>query len=167
MVIWFTGLSSSGKSTLARAVQVALQSRGHRQAVWLDGDLIRHCLYPELGFSRADRDLNVLRLGLLARLLVDQGFYVLVSAISPYRAARVVVRHMVGFFVEVYVDAPLAVCESRDVKGLYKRARLGEIGNVTGIDDPYEAPLNPEVVCQTDMETVEQSVAKVMEQIVR
>lgn len=120
-----------------------------------------------LGFSKEDRDENIRRIGFVAQLLTRHGVIVIVSAISPYREIRDEVRHKIGRFVEVYVNAPLAVCEQRDVKGLYKRARAGEIRNFTGIDDPYELPLNPEVECRTDLETIEESAAKVLQKLAK
>lgn len=120
-----------------------------------------------LGFSKEDRDENIRRIGFVAQLLTRHGVIVIVSAISPYREIRDEVRHKIGRFVEVYVNAPLAVCEQRDVKGLYKRARAGEIRNFTGIDNPYEPPLNPEVECRTDLETIEESAAKVLQKLAK
>ncbi len=161
VTIWFTGLSGSGKSTIAHALEAELRRQGYGLEI-LDGDIVRTNLTKGLGFSREDRDENIRRIGFVAHLLTRNGVIVLVSAISPYREIRDEVRERIDDFVEVYVDAPLEVCEGRDVKGLYKRARAGEIKQFTGIDDPYEAPLNPEVHCHTDQETVEDSVAKVM-----
>lgn len=165
VTIWFTGLSGSGKSTIARALEAELRQQGYGLEV-LDGDIVRTNLTKGLGFSREDRDENIRRIGFVAHLLTRNGVIVLVSAISPYRAIRDEVRERIDDFVEVYVDAPLAVCEDRDVKGLYKRARAGEIKQFTGIDDPYEAPLTPEVHCHTDAETVEESVAQVIAKLV-
>jgi adenylylsulfate kinase len=128
----------------------------------LDGDEVRRHLSKDLGFSRQDRDENIRRIAFVAELLSRNGVIVLVSAISPYRAAREEARRRIGSFVEVFVNAPLAVCEQRDVKGLYKKARAGEIAGFTGIDDPYEPPLAPEVQCDTDQETEAESVAKVI-----
>jgi adenylylsulfate kinase len=164
VTVWFTGLSGSGKSTIARALEAKLREQGYGLEV-LDGDIVRTNLTKGLGFSREDRDENIRRIGFVAHLLTRNGVIVLVSAISPYREVRDEVRDRIDDFVEVYVDAPLDVCESRDVKGLYKRARAGEIKQFTGIDDPYEAPLTPEVHCHTDQETLEESVAKVMAQL--
>lgn len=161
VTIWFTGLSGAGKSTIARALEAELRQQGHGLEV-LDGDIVRTNLTKGLGFSREDRDENIRRIGFVAHLLTRNGVIVLVSAISPYREIREEVRDRIGDFVEVYVDAPLAVCEDRDVKGLYKKARAGEIKQFTGIDDPYEAPLVPEVHCHTDQETIDESVAKVV-----
>jgi len=161
VTVWFTGLSGAGKTTLARAVYDELKKRGHRVEI-LDGDVVRQYLTKGLGFSKEDRDENIRRIGFVAHLLTRNGVIVLVAAISPYRATREEVRRKIGDFIEVYVNAPLEVCEKRDVKGLYKKARAGEIKNFTGIDDPYEPPLNPEVECRTDLEEVEESVAKVL-----
>lgn len=161
VTIWLTGLSGAGKSTIASALEATLRQRGCQLEV-LDGDIVRTNLTKGLGFSKADRDENIRRIGFVSHLLTRNGVIVLVSAISPYREARDTVRDRIGDFVEVFVDAPLAVCEDRDVKGLYKKARAGEIKQFTGIDDPYEAPLNPEVHCRTDQQTVEESVAEIV-----
>jgi adenylylsulfate kinase len=161
VTLWFTGLSGAGKTTISDAVEVAIRAQG-RNLERLDGDIVRENLTKGLGFSKEDRDTNIRRIGFVAHLLTRNGVIVLVSAISPYRNIRDEVRQEIGDFIEVYVNAPLNVCESRDVKGLYKRARAGEIKQFTGIDDPYEAPLNPEVECRTDLETLEESTAKVL-----
>ncbi len=162
-VIWFTGLSASGKTTLSTAVYQRLLAMGV-PAEHLDGDVIRERLSKGLGFSREDRNENIRRISFVAEMLVRHGVTVLVSAISPYREGRDEARARIGSpFVEVYVDAPLAVCEQRDVKGLYKKARAGLIHGFTGVDDPYEPPLRAELVCQTAVETVDQSVKKVLE----
>ncbi len=146
--VWFTGLSGSGKSTLADAVAVRLHTEG-RAAYVLDGDNIRHGLNADLGFSAADRAENVRRIGEVARLMADAGLVTLVPVISPYRADRDRVRaaHDVAglHFVEVFVDTPLELCEQRDPKGLYAKARAGELVGMTGVDDPYEPPVNPEL----------------------
>ncbi|MPM41925.1 Adenylyl-sulfate kinase [bioreactor metagenome] len=143
---WLTGLSGSGKSTLANALEVRLHGLGYSTYL-LDGDNVRHSLNADLGFSAADRAENIRRLAQVARLMVDAGLVVLVSAISPFAADRVRARALFapGQFVEVFVDTPLAVCEARDVKGLYARARRGELKEFTGIDSPYEAPERAEV----------------------
>lgn len=161
VTMWFTGLSGAGKTTISRAVEKEVKSYGYKVEV-LDGDVVRQNLTKGLGFSKEDRDENVRRVAFVASLLTRNQVIVLVSAISPYREIREEVRQRIGNFIEVYVNAPLAVCEQRDVKGLYKKARSGEIKNFTGIDDPYEPPLNPEVECRTDLESVEESVAKVL-----
>ncbi len=159
--VWFTGLSGAGKTTITQAVFAELQRRGCKVEI-LDGDVVRENLSKGLTFSKEDRDINIRRIGFVANLLTRNGVIVLVSAISPYRAVREEVRSLIGDFMEVYVSAPLEVCESRDVKGLYKRARAGEMKGFTGIDDPYEPPLNPEVDCCTHQETLEESVGKVI-----
>lgn len=159
--IWFTGLSGSGKTTISQRVEQFLRDHGYKVEV-LDGDIVRTNLTKGLGFSREDRDENIRRIGFVSHLLSRNGVFVLVSAISPYRDVRDEVRNRIGDFLEVYVNAPLEVCEERDVKGLYKKARAGEIKGFTGIDDPYEEPLNPEVECRTDLESLEESANKVL-----
>ncbi|MCO4206090.1 adenylyl-sulfate kinase [Aeromonas taiwanensis] len=146
LVIWFTGLSGAGKSTLAGALEQALAAAG-KHTYLLDGDNVRHGLCGDLGFDDAARQENIRRVGEVAKLMVDAGLIVLTAFISPFRAERDLVRNLVGEgeFVEVFVDAPLSVCEERDPKGLYKKARAGEIRNFTGIDSAYEAPENPEI----------------------
>lgn len=161
VTVWFTGLSGAGKTTICQAVEQKLRSQGYKLEV-LDGDIVRENLTKGLGFSKEDRDENIRRIGFVSHLLTRNDVIVLVSAISPYRTIREEVRQKIGDFVEVYVSAPLEVCEQRDVKGLYKRARAGQIKQFTGIDDPYEAPLNPEVNCETHQETLEESVNKVL-----
>lgn len=160
VTIWLTGLSGAGKTTITKALEEKLRANNYPLEV-LDGDVVRTNLTKGLTFSKEDRDENIRRIGFVANLLTRHGVIVLVSAISPYRDIRDEVRGKIGNFVEVFVNAPLAVCEGRDVKGLYKKARAGEIKAFTGIDDPYEAPLNPEIECRTDLETLEESVAKV------
>ena len=164
VTVWFTGLSGAGKSTIATELAKILRRQGYKVEV-LDGDIVRKSLTRDLGFSRADRDENIRRIGFVADLLTRNGVIVLVSVISPYRDVREEVRHQIGNFIEVYVKAPLEVCEERDVKGLYKRARAGEIRGFTGIDDPYEPPLHPQVECLTNQETVATSVTKVMDKL--
>lgn len=161
VTVWFTGLSGAGKTTISKAVAKVLQSQQYKLEI-LDGDVVRQSLTKGLGFSKEDRDANIRRIGFVAHLLTRNGVIVLVSAISPYRRLREEVRQRIGNFVEVYVNTPLEVCEQRDTKGLYEKARAGEIKNFTGIDDPYEPPLNPEVECRTDLETLEESIAKVL-----
>jgi len=164
LTVWFTGLSGAGKTTISQQVYERLLNDGYKVEL-LDGDLVRQTLTKGLGFSQADREENIRRIGFVAHLLTRNDVIVLVSAISPYRAIRQEVRQQIGAFLEVYVSAPLSVCEQRDVKGLYEKARAGEIKQFTGVDDPYEAPLNAEVVCHTDQETIAESVAKVMQAI--
>jgi adenylylsulfate kinase len=164
ITVWFTGLSGAGKSTIATELAKILRRQGHKVEV-LDGDIVRKSLTRDLGYSRADRDENIRRIGFVADLLTRNGVIVLVSVISPYRDVREEVRHQIGNFIEVYVKAPLEVCEQRDVKGLYKKARAGEIRGFTGIDDPYEPPLHPQIECLTDRETVAESVVKVMDKL--
>lgn len=161
VTVWFTGLSGAGKTTISQVVAERLRSQGYKLEV-LDGDIVRTNLTKGLGFSKEDRDENIRRIGFVSHLLTRNGVIVIVSAISPYRAVREEVRARVGSFVEVFVNAPLSVCEDRDVKGLYKRARSGEIKQFTGISDPYEPPANPEIECRTDLEDLEESVEKVL-----
>jgi len=161
VAIWFTGLSGAGKTTITKALADKLTEQNYEIEI-LDGDIVRQNLTKGLGFSKEDRDENIRRIGFVTNLLVKHDVIVLVSAISPYRDIRREVRAKIGNFVEVFVNAPLATCEARDVKGLYKKARTGEIKHFTGIDDPYEAPINPEVECRTDLETLEESLAKVL-----
>jgi len=159
-------MSGAGKSTVSRQLQRALQDLGMSEMEILDGDVVRTHLSKGLGFSRADRDANVLRIGWVCQLLVKNGVSVMTAAISPYRQTRNRVRAMIegvgGAFVEVYVNASLDECARRDVKGLYARARRGEIAEFTGVSDPYEPPLDPEVILDTEHESVEESVAKII-----
>ena len=164
--VWLTGLSGAGKSTIAGHLEAALRTRGRRVEV-LDGDVVRTHLSKGLGFSRADRDTNVRRIGFVCKLLSRNGVAVIAAAISPYRAARAEVRREVGSLVEVFVACPLDELVRRDVKGLYARALRGEVPNFTGVSDPYEAPLNPDVTVETDCETIEESVAKIMSSLER
>ena len=163
VTLWLTGLSGSGKSTIAVAVEKAL-IEDHHVAFVLDGDNVRHGLNSNLGFSPEDRTENIRRVGEVAKLMSEAGLVVLTSFISPYRADRDRVRAAMqpGDFVEVYVSAPLETCEERDVKGLYKRARAGEIPEFTGISAPYEPPERPELVVRTDQQSVEESVGQVL-----
>jgi adenylylsulfate kinase len=163
VIVWLTGLSGSGKSTIAVATEHELVARGHLAYV-LDGDNVRHGLNKNLGFSPGDRTENIRRIGEVAKLFADAGVIVLTSFISPYRADRDAVRANVaeGDFLEVYVDASLETCESRDVKGLYQKARAGEIPEFTGISAPYEQPERPELVLDTNRQTVDESVGRLM-----
>jgi adenylyl-sulfate kinase len=159
--IWFTGLSGAGKSTLAEALAPAIRARGHNVEI-LDGDVVRTNLSKGLGFSKEDRDTNILRIGFVAHLLARNGVAVITAAISPYREIRDQNRTLIGDFVEVYAKCTIEELTRRDVKGLYEKALRGEIQNFTGISDPYEEPLNPEVVVDTEKETVEESMAKIL-----
>ena len=165
VTLWFTGLSGAGKTTITQALKEKLLAQNCKLEV-LDGDIVRTNLTKGLGFSKEDRDENIRRIGFVSQLLTRNGVIVLVSAISPYRAVRQEVREKIGDFVEVYVNAPLATCEERDVKGLYKRARSGEIKQFTGISDPYEPPEAPEIECRTDLEELSESVDKVWNKLV-
>lgn len=164
VVVWLTGLSSAGKSTLGEELFDRLRLQGVKVEM-LDGDIIRQRLCKDLGFTKEDRDENIRRVGFVAELLAKNGVVVIVSAISPYRAGRDDIRSRIPGFVEVYVNAPIDVCEHRDVKGLYRKARAGQLRQFTGIDDPYEAPLHPEVECRTDLETIEESVGKILDHV--
>ncbi len=160
VTVWFTGLPSAGKTTLSHAIAAELLREGVDCEV-LDGDAVRATLCRGLGFSKEDRDENIRRIGFVAGLLQRHGVVAIVSAISPYRAVRDELRERLVDFVEVYVNAPLAVCEQRDVKGLYGKARRGELSGMTGLDAPYEAPEHPAVECRTDVESLADCVAKV------
>lgn len=162
--LWFTGLSGAGKSTIANRLVDRLRDMG-RYVELLDGDEIRKNLSSGLGFSKADRDANIRRIAFVAKLLSRNGVVAITAAISPYRELRDEARRDIRNFVEVFVDCPLEVCEERDVKGLYKRARTGEIAHFTGISDPYETPIAPEVTVHTDRETVDESVEKILQRL--
>ncbi len=159
--LWYTGLSGAGKTTLAERIVAILRNRGMKVEL-LDGDLVRLNLSKGLGFSKEDRDTNIRRIGFVCKLLSRNGVVAVASAISPYRDVRDSVRQDIGRFVEVFVKCPLEVLIERDVKGLYKKALAGEIANFTGVSDPYEEPLNPEIVVDSSLETVEQSVARIL-----
>jgi adenylyl-sulfate kinase len=160
-VLWLTGLSGAGKSTVAAKLGPALAERGHRVEL-LDGDEVRTNLCQGLGFSRTDRDTNIARIGYVAGKLSKHGVAVLVAAISPYREARDRVRAQVDTFVEVFVAAPVATCAERDPKGLYAKALAGEIKHFTGVSDPYEPPTNPEITLHTETDSVDDSVHQVL-----
>jgi adenylylsulfate kinase len=164
VTIWLTGLSGAGKTTIAERLVKALLHSEYK-AELLDGDLIRKMLAKGLGFSKDDRDENIRRIGFVASLLSKHGVIVVVAAISPYRQTRDEVRKSIRNFIEVYVNAPLDVCEQRDVKGLYKKARAGEILNFTGVNDPYEKPLKPDLECRTDVESIDECVNRVLQKI--
>ncbi len=159
--VWMTGLSGAGKTTISDLLQQDLRARGVPVEV-LDGDVVRTHLSKGLGFSREDRDTNILRIAFVASLLTRHGVAVITAAISPYEEARRQAREMIGDFVEVYVQAPIEELTRRDVKGLYAKALAGELANFTGVSDPYEAPVNPDVVAETDRETVRESADKVL-----
>jgi bifunctional enzyme CysN/CysC len=161
LTVWFTGLSSAGKSSISQAVHEKLWAMEYKVEL-LDGDVIRQHLNRGLGFTKEDRDENVRRMGFVAELLTRNGVIALVSAISPYRSIRDEIRRKIGNFLEVYVHASLETCEQRDLKGVYRRARAGEMHGVTGVDDPYEPPLAAEVECHTDHETLAESSARVL-----
>ena len=162
-VIWLTGLSGAGKSTIADLVEKRLHADG-RHTYLLDGDNVRHGLNRDLGFTEEDRVENIRRVGEVSKLMVDAGLIVLVSFISPFRAERRMARDLLdeGEFVEVHVDTPLAVAEARDVKGLYRKARAGELKNFTGVDSPYEAPESPEIVVDTTTMSAEQAAERIV-----
>lgn len=162
VTVWFTGLPSSGKSTLARILERTLR-KWDLKVELLDGDVVRTHLSKGLGFSKEDRDTNIRRIGFVCHLLTRNGIIAIASAISPYRKIRDEVRQRVGSFIEVYVKTPLEECQRRDVKGLYKKAKAGEIRGFTGVDDPYEEPLNPEVVCNTVSETPKSCTEKIIQ----
>lgn len=159
--LWFTGLSGSGKSTLARQVEEILLERGVKVEV-LDGDVVRTNLSKGLGFSKEDRDINIRRIGFVCNLLSRNDVVAIAAAISPYKAIRDENRKLIGNFVEIYCKCPVEVLTERDVKGLYKKALAGEIKGFTGVDDPYEPPDNPEILIETDKETEEESVNKII-----
>jgi len=159
--LWFTGLPCSGKSAVADRVAEILRAR-NLKVERLDGDVVRQSLCRDLGFSKKDRDENIRRVTFVAKLLTRNGVAVLTSFISPYREIRAEARREIGDFVEVYVKCPLEVCMARDVKGMYQRALRDEIKEFTGISDPYEEPENPEIILETDKETLEESAQKVI-----
>ncbi len=159
--LWFTGLSGAGKTTLARRVEEMLLERGLRVEM-LDGDVVRTNLSKGLGFSKEDRDINIRRIGFVCHLLSRNGVVAIAAAISPYEEIRQENRKLIGRYVEVFCKCPLEVLCQRDIKGLYAKAMRGEIANFTGVSDPYEEPVNPEVVIHSDKETVEESAAKII-----
>ena len=166
LVIWFTGLSGSGKSTLAGKVEEMLFSKGIKTYI-LDGDNVRKGMNNNLGFSPADRKENIRRIGEMSKLFVDAGIVVLTAFISPYRSDREIVKRLLedGEFIEVYVKCPLNVCEQRDVKGLYKKARAGEIKDFTGINAPYEEPENPQLIVESDKMSADEAARKIYDSI--
>ncbi len=160
-VVWMTGLSGAGKTTLALALEADFRQRAMR-VERLDGDTVRQSLTRDLGFSKEDRDKNIERVTFVAQILSRNNVAVLASFISPYRQMRDFARQQTTNFVEVFVDAPLETCAARDTKGMYAKAMAGQIPNFTGVNDPYEAPLNPELHLHTDQETADESVARVI-----
>ena len=167
-VLWFTGLSGSGKSTLAHAVEEKLHQQGYRTFV-LDGDNVRHGLSSNLGFSEADRKENIRRIGETAKLMMEAGIVTITAFISPYKKDRASVRNLMphGDFIEIYCKTTIEICEKRDVKGLYKKARAGVIKNYTGIISPYEAPEKPEIEIDTEKLTLSESIEKVLENLTK
>ena len=163
--IWFTGLSGSGKSTLSDSIEEHLKARGRNVEI-LDGDIVRTHLSKGLGFSREDRDTNIKRIAFVCGLLTRNGVICISAAIAPYSEAREWARHEIKNFVEVYVKCPIEVCRQRDVKGLYKLVDEGKIKNFTGVDDPYEEPEHPDLVIETDKESIEESVERIFAKLV-
>ncbi|TKJ42593.1 adenylyl-sulfate kinase [candidate division LCP-89 bacterium B3_LCP] len=159
--IWFTGLSGAGKTTISKMVSEKLRERG-RKVELLDGDIVRRNLSKGLGFSKEDRDINIRRIGFVCHLLSKNGVVAIAAAISPYESVRQENRKLISDYVEVHARCPIDVLKERDAKGLYKKALAGEIQNFTGVSDPYESPENPDVVCDSDKESPEESAAKVI-----
>jgi len=159
---WFTGLPCCGKTTIADKVAEQLREKGYR-VERLDGDVVRQGLTSDLGFSKEDRDENIKRVAFVAKLLTRNGVAVLATFVSPYREQREKARKEIGNFVEIYTRCPVEVCMRRDVKGMYKKARAGEIKEFTGVSDPYEEPLHPELILDTDKESVDEGVQKVLD----
>lgn len=166
-LIWFTGLSGSGKSTIANALERRLYGLG-KHTYLLDGDNVRHGLNKDLGFSDSDRVENIRRIGEVSKLFIDAGLIVISAFISPFQSDRQSVRNLVNDdeFLEVFIDTPIEICEQRDPKGLYQKARFGEIKNFTGIDSPYETPINPEIHIKTDVMSVDESVQLIIDALI-
>jgi len=162
--VWLTGLSGAGKTTLADRLVAHLREQGAKVEL-LDGDIVRTNLSQGLGFSREDRDTNIRRIGFVTELLTRHGVIVIVAAISPYRDAREDVKRKIPNFVEVHVDCSIEVLTARDTKGLYKRALAGDLGNFTGVSDPYEVPLNPSVVIHSDRESIDEGLARIWREL--
>lgn len=166
-MIWFTGLSGSGKSTIANALERKIHAM-HKHTYLLDGDNVRHGLNKDLGFSDSDRVENIRRIGEMGKLFIDAGLIVISAFISPFQSDRQIVRKLVNQdeFIEVFIDAPIEICEQRDPKGLYRKARCGEIKNFTGIDSPYEAPMNPDIHIKTDSMSVNKAVQYIIDTLI-
>jgi adenylyl-sulfate kinase len=164
--VWFTGLPCCGKTTVADRVAMILREKGYR-VERLDGDIVRQGLTNDLGFSRKDRDENIRRIAFVAKMLSRNNVIVLATFVSPYREARRDARREIGRFVEVYVRCPVEICMKRDVKGMYKKAQEGKITHFTGVDDPYEEPEHPELILDTDKESVDESAQKVLQTLVK
>lgn len=167
-ILWFTGLSGSGKSTIANAVELELFKRG-RKTYLLDGDNVRHGLNKDLGFSEQDRIENIRRIGEVAKLFVDSGLIVLTAFISPFKSDRQIARSLVKYdeFIEVFIDTPLEVCEQRDPKGLYKKARDGAIKNFTGISSPYEEPEDPQIHIKTNNKSIQKCTEEIIKFLIK
>lgn len=165
LCIWITGLSGAGKSTIATPLAQAIEESFQIKTHIFDGDEVRENLSQGLSFSQADRDINIRRIGYVANLVVEFGGVAIVAAISPYRAIREEVRQKIGDFIEVYLDVPLEVCEQRDVKGLYAKARAGDLKHFTGVSDPYEAPTKPEISIKTHQETLKHCINSIISYI--
>ncbi len=161
VTVWFTGLSGSGKSTITRILEKTLRQRGERVEI-LDGDVVRTNLSKGLSFSKEDRDLNIKRVGFVCQLLTRHNVIVIAAVISPYKQSRESNRSLIGNFIEVYTKCSVEACAKRDPKGLYKKAQSGEIQHFTGVSDPYEEPENPDVICETENETPEESAQKIV-----
>ena len=159
--LWFTGMSGAGKSTLSERVTAELRRRGVKVEL-LDGDEVRTHLSKGLGFSKEDRDINVRRIGYVSHLLTRNGVWAVTAAISPYRETRDAVRKIIGHFVEIYVECSIEKLAERDVKGLYKKAKAGEVANFTGLSDPYEPPVNPEIKVSSEKQTADESFAQII-----
>lgn len=162
VTVWFTGIPCCGKTTIANRIAEILRNEGYKTER-LDGDIVRKNLSSDLGFSKKDRNENIKRVTFVAKLLTRNGVVVLATFVSPYIERRQITRESIVDFIEVYVKAPLEVCMERDIKGMYKKALAGEIKNFTGVDDPYEEPINPELVLYTDKESIEESTQKVLD----
>jgi adenylyl-sulfate kinase len=167
LVVWLTGLSSSGKSTLAKSLDLGLRKAGKGPSAVLDADVFRRTLWPELDFNETSRRANIFRLGFLANYIVSFGVTAIVASVSPFRDAREKVRAQSPNFLEVYLRCPLSALEARDTNGVYRRYRSGDLKGIAGIDSPYEAPDNPEIMIDTDKETIEESTGRITQHILK